>query len=66
MAPETDSDQTAAAGGPDAAGAIVPPRNADGTPSRPAADPANEATLTDEAADAVGNDVEAGEEVPQP
>lgn len=61
-----DSEQAAAADGPDAAGAIVPPRNPDGTPGRPAADPDNEATLTGEAADAVENEVEAGEEVPQP
>lgn len=66
MAPETDSEETAAAEGPDAAGAIVPTRNSDGTPGRPAADPDNEANLTDEAADAVETETEAGEEVPQP
>lgn len=65
MVPETDSDQTAE-DGPDPAGAIVPPRHSDGTPGRPAADPDNEANLTDEAADAVEQEAEAGEEVPQP
>jgi hypothetical protein len=66
MAPESNSEQTAAEDGPDAAGAIVPPRHADGTPGRPAADPDNEATVTDEAADAIETEVETGEEVPQP
>ena len=62
MATETDS----AADGPDPAGAIVPPRKADGTPGAPAPDPDQEVNLTDEAADAVETEVEAGEEVPQP
>lgn len=66
MAPESESDLNAAEGGPDAAGAIVPPRNADGTPARPAADPELEATVTDEAADAIDNEVATGDEVPQP
>lgn len=66
MASETDPDPTAAPDGPDAAGAIVPPRNADGTPGRPASDPHKEATVTDEAAEAIETEVEAGDEVPQP
>lgn len=66
MAPDTDSDPTAAPDGPDPAGAIVPPRNADGTPGRPAADPEREAAVTDEAAEAIETEAEAGDEVPQP
>lgn len=62
MATETDS----ADNGPDPAGAIVPPRKSDGTPGVPAPDPDQETNLTDEAADAVETDVEAGDEVPQP
>ncbi len=62
MGPATDSEQD----GPDAAGAIVPPRNTDGTPGRPSGDPDNESTVTDEAADAIETEVEAGDEVPQP
>lgn len=66
MPPETNSERIAAEDGPDAAGAIVPPRNADGTPGRPAADAGTEATVTDEAADAIETEIETGEEVPQP
>jgi hypothetical protein len=62
MATETQ----AAGDGPDPAGAIVPPRNSDGTPGAPDPDPHDEANLTDEAADAVETDVEAGDEIPQP
>ncbi|HEX2053608.1 MAG TPA: hypothetical protein VHJ78_07795 [Actinomycetota bacterium] len=53
--------------GPDAAGAIVPPRNPeDGTPMAPKADPGSEPHMTDEAAEAIETPVEAGDEVPQP
>jgi hypothetical protein len=62
MATESES----AADGPDAAGAIVPPRKADGTPGAPKPDPDREVNLTDEAADAVNTEIETGEEVPQP
>lgn len=66
MAPETDPEPTNAPDGPEPAGAIVPPRNADGTPGRPASDPAKEAALTDEAVEAIETEVEAGDEIPQP
>ncbi|MEX0791080.1 MAG: hypothetical protein WD178_09930 [Actinomycetota bacterium] len=66
MAPETDPAPTDAPDGPDAAGAIVPPRNADGTPGRPAPDPHEEATVTDEAAEAIETETEAGDEISQP
>lgn len=66
MSAEDNQESNAAEDGPDAAGAIVPPRHADGTPGRPAADPDDETTVTDEAADAIETEVETGEEVAQP
>ena len=66
MATDDDAGDLPTPDGPDAAGAIVPPRNPDGTPGRPAPDPENEAGVTDVAAEAIDTEVEAGEEVPQP
>ncbi|HVL52553.1 MAG TPA: hypothetical protein VM754_13770 [Actinomycetota bacterium] len=53
--------------GPDAAGAIVPPRDPeDGTPTVPKPDPRQEPHMTDEAADAIETPVTTAEDVPQP
>ncbi len=67
MATDIDSDDSGVDEGPEAAGAIAPPRNPeDGTPMAPKPNPGQEPHMTEEAADALETPVEAGEDISQP